>query len=207
MLTPEEVKHIHAEERLRNDIRQHIETATSPAVEEVSVKSNALMEFLNSSLGMWILSSVLLTGGAATYQQIQHGYQIHEQNHQLLVSHLFEIQNRVDNMEYLLRRANTVGDAKKALSGLFRSTFPIAPELQNRSLSSLYFSVYSLIPGTSQQKAQEAIEFVRQLEDSEYSLQSRPDTQILTAADRDQFNKLISACKSIHLDAQIKRTQ
>jgi len=207
MLTPEEVKHIHAEERLRNDIRQHIETATSPAVEEVSVKSNALMEFLNSSLGMWILSSVLLTGGAATYQQIQHGYQIHEQNHQLLVSHLFEIQNRVDNMEYLLRRANTVGDAKKALSGLFRSTFPIAPELQNRSLSSLYFSVYSLIPGTSQQKAQEAIEFVRQLEDSEYSLQSRPDTQILTTADRDQFNKLISACKSIHLDAQIKRTQ
>jgi len=207
MLTPEEVKHIHAEERLRNDIRQHIETATSPAVEEVSVKSNALMEFLNSSLGMWILSSVLLTGGAATYQQIQHGYQIHEQNHHLLVSHLFEIQNRVDNMEYLLRRANTVGDAKKALSGLFRSTFPIAPELQNRSLSSLYFSVYSLIPGTSQQKAQEAIEFVRQLEDSEYSLQSRPDTQILTTADRDQFNKLISACKSIHLDAQIKRTQ
>jgi len=176
-------------------------------VEEVSVKPNALMEFLNSSLGMWILSSVLLTGGAATYQQIQHGYQIHEQNHQLLVSHLFEIQNRVDNMEYLLRRANTVGDAKKALSGLFRSTFPIAPELQNRSLSSLYFSVYSLIPGTSQQKAQEAIEFVRQLEDSEYSLQSRPDTQILTTADRDQFNKLISACKSIHLDAQIKRTQ
>jgi len=207
MLTPEEVKHIHAEERLRNDIRQHIETATSPAVEEVSVKPNALMEFLNSSLGMWILSSVLLTGGAATYQQIQHGYQIHEQNHHLLVSHLFEIQNRVDNMEYLLRRANTVGDAKKALSGLFRSTFPIAPELQNRSLSSLYFSVYSLIPGTSQQKAQEAIEFVRQLEDSEYSLQSRPDTQILTTADRDQFNKLISACKSIHLDAQIKRTQ
>jgi len=207
MLTPEEVKHIHAEERLRNDIRQHIETATSPAVEEVSLKPNALMEFLNSSLGMWILSSVLLTGGAATYQQIQHGYQIHEQNHQLLVSHLFEIQNRVDNMEYLLRRANTVGDAKKALSGLFRSTFPIAPELQNRSLSSLYFSVYSLIPGTSQQKAQEAIEFVRQLEDSEYSLQSRPDTQILTTADRDQFNKLISACKSIHLDAQIKRTQ
>jgi len=67
--------------------------------------------------------------------------------------------------------------------------------------------VYSLIPGTSQQKAQEAIEFVRQLEDSEYSLQSRPDTQILTTADRDQFNKLISACKSIHLDAQIKRTQ
>lgn len=124
---------------------------------------NALMEFLNSSLGMWILSSVLLTGGAATYQQIQHGYQIHEQNHQLLVSHLFEIQNRVDNMEYLLRRAKTVGDAKKALSGLFRSTFPITPELQNRSLSSLYFSVYSLIPGTSQQKAQDAIEFVRNL--------------------------------------------
>lgn len=206
MLNSEDIKRIHAEERLRHDIRKQLE-ASAADDKKTPEPSNKLMEFLNSTLGMWLLSSVLLTGGAAIFQQIQHSYQIHEQNHQQLVSHLFEIQNRLDNMEYLLRRAQNVGDAKKALNGLFRSTFPISPELQNRSLSSLYFSVYSLIPGTKQQKAQDALEFARQLEDSEYSLQSRPDNQALTQEDREQFDRLISAFKAVHLDAEIKRTQ
>lgn len=110
-------------------------------------------------------------------------------------------------MEYLLRRAQTFGDAKKALHGLFKSIFPLSPELQNRSLGSLYFTVYSLIPGTRQQKAQDAIAFVRQLEDSEYALQSGQDSAPLTDSDRDQFNKLIKACKAIHLSIDIQRTK
>lgn len=216
MLTPEDIKRIHAEEQLRHEIRQQLGAASqakselSTAIPEVPKPhgfGKKLMDFLNSSVGMWLLSSVVLTGGAALIQQVQHNYQIREQNHQQLVSHLFEIQNRLDNMEYLLRRAQTVGDAKKALNGLFKSLFPLSPELQNRSLASLYFSVYNLIPGTRQEKAQEAIEFVRQLEDSEYALQARPDTQPLTDTDRAQFDKLIKACKAIHLSIDIKRTQ
>jgi type II secretory pathway component PulJ len=165
------------------------------------------MEFLNSSVGMWLLSSVVLTGGAAVIQQVQHQYQISEQNHQQLVTHLFEIQNRLDNMEYLLRRAQTVGDAQEALHGLFKSIFPLSPELQNRSLGSLYFTVYNLIPGSRQQKAQEAIQFVRELEDSEWALQSRPSNQPLTEADRAQFNKLIKSCKAIHTAIDIQRSR
>ncbi len=216
MLTPEDIKRIHAEEQLRHEIRQQLGAASQakselntaiPEVPKPHGFGKKLMDFLNSSVGMWLLSSVVLTGGAALIQQVQHNYQIREQNHQQLVSHLFEIQNRLDNMEYLLRRAQTVGDAKKALNGLFKSLFPLSPELQNRSLASLYFSVYNLIPGTRQEKAQEAIEFVRQLEDSEYALQARPDTQPLTDTDRAQFDKLIKACKAIHLSIDIKRTQ
>lgn len=217
MLTPEDIKRIHAEEQLRHEIRLQLNAASATPSSEASTTPAAapaphgfgkkLMDFLNSSVGMWLLSSVVLTGGAAMIQQIQHAYQIKEQNHQQLVSHLFEIQNRLDNMEYLLRRAQTVGDAKKALNGLFKSVFPLAPELENRSLSSLYFAVYNLIPGDRQQKAQEAIEFVRQLEDSEYTLQSRPDSQPLTDADRAQFDKLIKACKAIHLAIDIKRAR
>jgi hypothetical protein len=166
-----------------------------------------LMEFLNSSLGMWLLSSVVLTGGAALIQQVQHDFQIREQNHRQLVNHVFEINNRLDNMEFLLRRATTVGEAKKALEGLFKSIYPLTPELQNRSLSSLYFTVYSLIPSSRQNRADEAIELVRQLADSEYALQSRADDTPLTEPDRAQFEKLIRACKAVQRDITVSRSQ
>lgn len=166
-----------------------------------------LMDFLNTSLGMWVLSSVVLTGGAAVIQQVQHNFQIREQNHRQLVNHVFEINNRLDNMEFLLRRATTVGEAKKALEGLFKSIYPLTPELQNRSLSSLYFTVYSLIPPSRQNRADEAIELVRQLADSEYTLQSRADDMPLTDPDRAQFEKLIRACKAVQRDISINRSQ
>jgi len=215
MLTDDDIKRIHAEEQLRHEIRKQLDAAhiaqnppaaaTTPAKEPGFGKR--IMEFLNSSVGMWLLSSVVLTGGAAVIQQVQHQYQISEQNHQQLVTHLFEIQNRLDNMEYLLRRAQTVGEAKDALHGLFKSIFPLSTELQNRSLASLYFTVYNLIPGNRQAKAQEAIEFVRELEDSEWALQSRPANQTLTDADRAQFNKLIKSCKAIHTAIDIQRSK
>ena len=215
MLNDDDIKRIHAEEQLRHEIRKQLEAAnaaqTAPATPAAPPKEPGFgkkaMEFLNSSVGMWLLSSVVLTGGAAVIQQVQHQYQISEQNHQQLVTHLFEIQNRLDNMEYLLRRAQTVGEARDALHGLFKSIFPLSAELQNRSLASLYLSVYNLIPGDRQVKAQEAIEFVRELEDSEWALQSRPANQPLTEADRTQFNKLIKSCKSIHVAIDIQRAK
>lgn len=213
MLSPEEIQRIHAEEKLRHQIRQQLQAETTAPTPPPAPAPSApgigkrIMEFLNSSVGMWLLSSVVLTGGAALIQQVQHNYQIREQNHQQLVSHIFEIQNRLDNMEYLLRRARTVGDARDALHGLFKSMFPLSPELQNRSLVSLYFSVYNLIPGDRQVKAQQAIEFVRELEDSEWALQARPATQPLTDADRAQFDKLIKACQSIQLAIDIQRAR
>jgi len=183
------------------------EPAPPPAPPPSPGFGQKLMEFLNSSLGMWLLSSVVLTGGAAVIQQVQHNYQIREQNHRQLVNHVFEINNRLDNMEFLLRRASTVGQAKKALEGLFKSIYPLTPELQNRSLSSLYFTVYSLIPPSRQNRADEAIELVRQLADSEYALQSRADDTPLTDPDRAQFEKLIRACKAVQRDISINRNE
>lgn len=214
MLQPEDIKRIHAEEQLRQEIRHHLEGRSvssedgfSPIHSISPSLAQRLVDFFNTSLGMWLLSSVVLTGGAGLIQQIQHRYQINEQNHQQLVTHVFEIQNRLDNMEYMLRRAKTVGDAKQALNGLYKSVFQLSPELQNRSLNSLYFSVYRLIPGSHQQRVQEAIDFVRQLEDSEYALQSRQSSQMLTDADRAQFDKLIKACKVIVLNIDTQRNK
>ena len=102
MPSTEDIKRIHAEEMLRREIREEIEAAKEQESGKKSAGSGLsekLMDFLNSSVGMWLLSSVVLTSGAAMIQQFQHQYQIREQNHKQLVQHLFEIQNRLDNME------------------------------------------------------------------------------------------------------------
>lgn len=202
MLSQEEINRIRHEEQVRIQIREELDGSLT----EAKKTGSKIMEFLNSQVGMWLLSSVVLTGGAALIQQVQHSYQIREQNHQQLVNHAFEIENRLDNMQFLLRHAKTVGDAKKALAGLFKSIYPLSPELQNRSLSSLYFSIYNLIPTDRQKRADEAIEFVRQLEDSEYILQSRADDAPLDEADRAQFERLINACKAVQKDISVSRT-
>lgn len=209
MPSAEDIKRIHAEEMLRQEIREEIEASkkSESSKSNGSGLSDKLMEFLNSSVGMWLLSSVVLTTGAALIQQFQHTYQIREQNHKQLVVHLFEIQNRLDNMEYILRHAQTVGQAKEGLKGLFKSIFPLTPELENRSLVSLYFAVYSLIPGDRQVKAKEAIEFVRQMEQSEFTFQARPDTEKLNDEDREQLRKMIQACKAVHDSIAIQRNK
>lgn len=210
MPSAEDIKRIHAEEMLRQEIRDQIEAskkAESSKSSDDSGLSEKLMDFLNSSVGMWLLSSVVLTTGAAMIQQFQHTYQIREQNHKQLVTHLFEIQNRLDNMEYILRHAQTVGEAKEGLKGLFKSIFPLTPELENRSLASLYFAVYSLIPGEHQFKAKEAIDFVRQMEQSEFTFKSRPDAEKLNDNDREQLRKLIEACKAVHESLAIQRAK
>jgi hypothetical protein len=210
MPNSEDIKRIHAEEILRREIREEIEASKKSESSRSSTGSGLsekLMDFLNSSVGMWLLSSVVLTTGAAMIQQFQHTYQIREQNHKQLVTHLFEIQNRLDNMEYILLRAQTVGEAKEGLKGLFKSIFPLTPELENRSLASLYFAVYSLIPGEHQNKAKEAIDFVRQMEQSEFTFQSRPDTEKLNDHDREQLRKLIQACKAVQDSIAIQRAK
>lgn len=210
MPSADDIKRIHAEEMLRQEIREQIEEskkAEGSKKSDGSGLSEKLMDFLNSSVGMWLLSSVVLTTGAAMIQQFQHSYQIREQNHKQLVIHLFEIQNRLDNMEYILRHAQNVGEAKEGLKGLFKSIFPLSPELENRSLVSLYFAVYSLIPGDRQVKAKEAIEFVREMEQSEFTFKLRPDSEKLNDADREQLRKLIQACKAVHDSIAIQRAK
>jgi hypothetical protein len=160
------------------------------------------MEFLNSAVGMWLLSSVVITGGAAAIQKIQHHYEIEQKNKSQMMMYQFEIGNRIQNMKYFLRNAKTVGDAKLALGSVFKSKFPINADLEHQSMSSLYFNLHLLIPGTTKEKNIKAMEVIQDLEDAEILLQSRPDSEPLIAADRESFSKLISAIERLHLTGQ-----
>ncbi|MCC8432689.1 hypothetical protein [Reyranella aquatilis] len=202
MLTEEEMKRIAAEERYRHSIRMSLEQeAAKPAVEPAAPPApgfgSRVYEFLNSSVGMWLLSSVVLTGGAAFLQQIQHEHEIAQKNQSDLINHRFEIEHRLDGMSFLLRRAKTVGDAKAALGGIFKSAIPLTPELQNRSLASLYLAVYPMLVGTEKEKTNKAYNLVKQLEDVELLLQPLPDDKPLDEDQRNQITKLLTAIQQL----------
>jgi hypothetical protein len=213
MLSDEQKKIIEAEESHRHEFRKTLEEASAAVskkvddlVSEIKVEEtklgSKLMDFLNSSVGTLLISSVFITGGAGLIQQIQHNHDNQQKNREQLVTYKFEIENRLDNMEFALRRAQTVGDAKDALNRLFKSKFPLTPELQNRSLASLYFNIYELVPGTEKQKAQAAINFIRELENAEYLLNSQTnDAKSINEQDKSQFSKLIQSIRALKLNA------
>jgi hypothetical protein len=213
MLSDEQKKIIEAEESHRHEFRKILEEASAAVskkvddlVSEIKVEEtklgSKLMDFLNSSVGTLLISSVFITGGAGLIQQIQHNHDNQQKNREQLVTYKFEIENRLDNMEFALRRDQTVGDAKDALNRLFKSKFPLTPELQNRSLASLYFNIYELVPGTEKQKAQAAINFIRELENAEYLLNSQTnDAKSINEQDKSQFSKLIQSIRALKLNA------
>ena len=203
MLSEEQRKAIEEEEELRHEVRKRLEAANPPPPPPAAPPQHGfgkrLFDFFNSSLGMWLLSSVVLTGGAALLQNIQHAHEVEMKNREQLAQHKFEISHRLDQMEYTLRRAKTVGEAKAALDGMFKSKFPLAPELQNRSLGSLFLTVYQLAPGSEQQKTEQAMTFVRRLEDSELALQSHPnDDAPLDEKQKEHLHKLVKSIKAMH---------
>jgi hypothetical protein len=213
MLSEDQKKLIEAEEHHRHEFKKTLEAASaaiskkvddvvSEVNEERAILGSKLMEFFNSSVGTLLLSSVVITGGAGLIQQIQHNHDNHQKNREQLVVYKFEIDNRLDNMEFALRRAKTVGDAKDALNRLFKSKFPLTPELQNRSLASLYLNIYELVPGTEKQKAQSAINFIRELENAEDLLNTQTnDAKPINQEDKAEFNKLIQSIRALKLNA------
>ncbi|CAN5899732.1 hypothetical protein BH11PSE3_BH11PSE3_01210 [soil metagenome] len=207
MLTDAQRSIIEAEEQVRHEVRQRLDaqnapppsTAPVPAKEGIGKK---LFEFLNSSVGMWLLSSVVLTGGAALLQNIQHNHEVAQKNREQLTQHKFEVTNRLDQMEFGLRRAKTVGDAKVAMDGMFKSKFPMTPELQNRSLGSLYLTMHELMSGSDQQKSEQAMNFIRRLEEAELSLQAETDdNDKLDETQKEHMHKLVKSIKALHLPA------
>jgi hypothetical protein len=203
MLSEEQRKSIEEEEELRHEVRKRLEAANPPPPPAPPPPKHGfgkrLFEFFNSSVGMWLLSSVVLTGGAAVLQNIQHSHEVELKNREQLAQHKFEITHRLDQMEYTLRRAKTVGEAKAAMDGMFKSRFPLTPELQNRSLGSLFLTVHQLAQGNDQQKTEQAMNFIRRLEDAELALQNQTNDNVaLDEKQKQHLHKLLKSIKALH---------
>lgn len=214
MLQEDKKSIIEAEERFRHEIKLKLESEfakSQPIIEKIeeSAKdiekkaSSKVLDFLNSSLGMLLISSVLISGGGTLYQQAQHHYAVEQKNKEQLVAYQFEIGDRIQNMRYLLRHSKTVGDAKTALASIFKSKFPLNSDLDNKSLSALYFNLYQLIQGSQKTKSREAMEILRELEDAEYSLQSKDNNSLLNADEKEKLTKLVLSIEKLHLDSPV----
>ena len=64
----------------------------------------------------------------------------------------------------------------------------------------MYLNVCDLVTGSSKERAKQAIEFVRQLEDSEVLLGPQSDSQLISDTDKNQMKKLIKAVKDLHFN-------
>jgi hypothetical protein len=215
MLSEETKKRIEAEEQFRHDLKVKLEAELATAksafaslqkeAEQVEKRTaSKVMEFLNSSVGTWFLSSVVITGGAAMLQQIQHNHETGQKNKTQLISYQFEIGTRIQNMKFFLTQAKTVGDAKVALASVFQSKFPLNPELEKQSLSALYFNLHQLIEGSEKEKTKLAMAVVLELEQAEFLLQSHKDSQLLDANDKEKLAKLVTAIENLHIRGAVK---
>jgi hypothetical protein len=215
MLSEETKKRIEAEERFRHDLKVKLEaelasakSAFASVQKEVGQAekrtASKVMEFLNSSVGTWFLSSVVITGGAAMLQQIQHSHEIEQKNKTQLIAYQFEIGTRIQNMKFFLKQAKTVGDAKVALASVFQSKFPLNPELEKQSLSALYFNLHQLIDGSEKEKTRLAMAVVLDLEQAEFLLQSQKNDQLLDANDKEKLAKLVTSIENLHIGKAVK---
>ena len=199
MLNDEKKALIEAEERYRHAIASKLRSEIGVVGHEIQEVEQGIwgkiQELLNSNVGTWFLSTVLVTGGAAVYQTMQHHYEAKLHNKTELITYQFEIGNRIENMKYFLRKTKTVGDAQFALNSVFKSKTPINPEVQNINLSVLYFNFFQL----NGHQNKEALATVRELEDAEYDLQSQKPSNPLSSEDKEKLLVMVNTLEKMQI--------
>ena len=147
------------------------------------------IEVLNSNFGLWLLSSVFVTGGAALYQITQHHFEVKLNNQKELLTCEFEIANRLHGMKFLLLKAKTNGDAQNALAGVSKSFGAVSSEYEHVNIAVLYFKTIQLTGSIDSQVAG----YVKELEEKNLAIQSENPKTPFNESDRKQLIELISA--------------
>ena len=161
--------------------------------------SEFLGKILNSNLFIWFLSSIIISGGAALYNNSQHRFELESAKQKELTNCQFEIVNRLNSMSFLLKRAKTMGDVKYALSSMRKSLGPVISEYENVNIQALYFKIYQ-ITGVRNKEIGETLIALE-----EWDLLSQVDdpTTLLKDADKVSILELINSLKKYE-DQQIE---
>jgi hypothetical protein len=193
MLDNEKKKLIEAEEQYRHEIAaklrseaRFIQDAAKKIEKDFWSKAS---EVLNSNFGLWFLSSVFITGGAALYQIAQHHYEVKLNAQKELLTCEFEIANRLNGMKFLLLKAKTNGDTQNALTGVSKSFGAVSSEYEHVNIAVLYFKTIQLTGFIDSQIAA----YVKELEEKNLAIQSENPKTPFNEADRKRLIELISA--------------
>jgi hypothetical protein len=193
MLDNERKKLIEAEEQYRHEISTKLHTEvkliqdSTKKIEKDFWRKAA--DVLNSNFGLWFLSSVFISGGAALYQITQHHYDVKLTTQKELLTCEFEIANRLNGMKFLLLRAKTNGDAQKALTGVSKSFGAVSAEYEHVNIAVLYLKTIQLTGIMDRQVAH----LVKELEEKNLAMQSENPQTPFNEADRKRLIELISA--------------
>ena len=207
MLNEDRKSIIEAEERYRHEITKKLR-ADLGAVEEDAKKLgksfwDKAIEVLNSNFGLWFLSSVFITGGAALYQITQHHYDAKLIRDKAIITCEFEIANRLNGMKFLLLRAKTIGQAQFALTPITKSLGPVSSEYENVNIAVLYFKIFQL---TGQRDVQIG-DLVRELEEKNLLIQSENPKLPVDEAERKRLIEIIDALHQYEIEKINKRNK
>ena len=200
MLSDDKKSLIEAEERYRQEVSNKLRSDLGSAKQDVKNLEKDLWaklnEMLNSNFGLWLLSSVFLTGGAALYQITQHHYDAKLLKERETIACEFEIANRLNSMKFLLRRATTIADAKYALTPITKSLGAITAEYENVNIAVLYFKIYQLTGVRDKAMG----DYVRELEEKNLAIQEGDPKAKLDENDRKRILELIDALHKYEID-------
>ena len=191
MLDDQKKKLIEAEEEYRHKIAQklhtELESAENTAIKLERTFWDKALDLANSNFGLWFLSSVVITGGAAMYQIAEHHYVEKTATKKELQTCEFEIANRLNAMKFLLQRAKTIGDAQLALTPVMKSFGAVSSEYDHVNIAVLYFKSYQLTG--IRDKATE--EHVKELEEINLAIQQGNPKALFDDQIRTNLLKLI----------------
>ena len=123
-----------------------------------------LIRFFNSNLGIWLLSSVILSG-MATFLQREHAKSVAKAVNRLQIeSTKFNVSDRVEELRFFLRNANTNAECAQALETLFRTGYPNPGHTGGSSVYSLVYAIYPLLANPHDEVIKDALETIRKME-------------------------------------------
>ena len=193
MLDNEKKKLIEAEEQYRHEIAEKLRSEAGFIKNEaIKIEKdfwNKVSEVLNSNFGLWFLTSVFITGGAALYQIAQRHYEAKLNTQKELLTCEFEIANRLHGIKFLLLKAKTNGDAQHALTGVSKSFGAVSTEYEHVNIAVLYFKTIQLTGSIDSQIAA----YVKELEEKNLAIQSENPKDLFNESDRKRLIEIISA--------------
>ena len=193
MLDNEKKKLIESEEQYRHEIAANLRSEAG-FIENTAKKIEKnfwgkASELLNSNFGLWFLSSVFITGGAALYQIAQHHYEVKLNTQKELLTCEFEIANRLHGIKFLLLKAKTNGDAQYALTGVSKSFGAVSTEYEHVNIAVLYFKTIQLTGSIDSKIAGN----VKELEEKNLAIQAENPKDPFNESDRKRLIEIINA--------------
>lgn len=199
MIDKEKKELIEAEERYRREIANKIKGEAKIVEKDVNTTSHYILtklsDMLNSNVGMLLLSSVFISGGATLYQNTQHQYETRVNSQKEIISCEFEIANRLYVIKNLISHAKTVADAQYALTGAKKSLGPVKPEFENVGLAVLYFNLYQLT-GVRKPNIEQNL---KEIEQAYFSLREQNPKDAFNGAAKESLLKIISELYELNL--------